>query len=120
VLGRRTFVILEAGAELGSSQQRQSRQAARRLSTNGMLVMKFSGEPERYITHMKQIRAAIDGSTLLVPVIADDNLLLFALKKRIGLPTTAQYESRAQRLQSRFALEFPRYLRRICQGHVLA
>jgi spermidine synthase len=95
-------------------------QAARRLSSNGMLVMNFSGEPERYVTHINRIRAAIDGSALLVPVIADDNLLLFAFKKRIPLPTTAKYESRAKRLQSRFALEFPRYLRRICQGHVLS
>ncbi len=94
--------------------------AARRLSSNGMLVMNFSGVPERYVLHIKRIRAAFGGSTLLVPVIADDNLLLFAFKKCIDLPTTAKYESRAQRLQARFSLEFPRYLRRICQGHVLA
>lgn len=94
--------------------------AARRLSSNGILVMNFSGVPERYAVHIKRIRAAFGGSTLLVPVIADDNLLLFAFKKHIPLPTTAKYESRAQRLQARFALEFPRYLRRICQGHVLA
>ena len=56
---------------------------------------------------------------LLVPGSADDNLLLFAFRRRIPLPTTAKYESRAQRLQSRLTLEFPRYLRRICQGHVL-
>jgi hypothetical protein len=37
----------------------------------------------------------------------------------MALPTTAKYECRAQRLQSRLTLEFPRYLRRICQGHVL-
>lgn len=95
-------------------------QAARRLSSNGMLVMNFSGLTERYVLHIKRIRAAFGGSTLLVPVIADDNLLLFAFKKRIPLPTTAKYEGRAQRLQARLALEFPRYLRRICQGHVLA
>jgi spermidine synthase len=95
-------------------------QAARRLSSNGLLVMNFSGDPERYIVHIRRIRAAFGGSTLLVPVITDDNLLLFAFKKHIDLPTTARYESRAQRLQARFALEFPRYLRRICQGHVVA
>ena len=94
--------------------------AAQRLSPNGILVMNFSGVTERYVLHIKRIRAAFDGSTLLVPVIADDNLLLFAFKKRIDLPTTAKYESRAQRLQAQLALEFPRYLRRICQGHVLA
>jgi spermidine synthase len=93
-------------------------QAASRLSSNGVLVMNFSGAPTRYVTHIRRIRAAF-GSTLLVPVIADDNLLLFAFKRRIHVPTTAKYESRAQYLQTRLALEFPRYLRRICQGHVL-
>ena len=81
--------------------------------------MNFSGMPNRYVTHIERIRAAFGGSTLLVPVIADDNLLLFAFRRRIPLPTTAKYEWRAQRLQSRLTLEFPRYLRRICQGHVL-
>lgn len=94
-------------------------QAAQRLSPQGVLVMNFAGAPTRYAIHIERIRAAF-GSTLLVPVAADDNLLLFAFRRRIPLPTTARYESRAQRLQSRLPLEFPRYLRRICQGHVLA
>jgi spermidine synthase len=94
-------------------------QAAKRLSSRGVMVMNFCGAPSRYVTHIERIGAAFGGSTLLVPVIADDNLLLFAFRRRIPLPTTAKYESRAQRLQSRLALEFPRYLRRICQGHVL-
>jgi spermidine synthase len=94
-------------------------QAAQRLSPRGVMVMNFSGVPDRYVTHIERIRAAFGGSTLLVPVIADDNLLLFAFRRRMPLPTTARYESRAQRLQSRLALDFPLYLRRICQGHVL-
>ena len=94
-------------------------QAAQRLSPRGVMVMNFSGVPNRYVTHIERIGAAFGGSTLLVPVIADDNLLLFAFRRRIPLPTTAKYEWRAQRLQSRLTLEFPRYLRRICQGHVL-
>ena len=94
--------------------------AAQQLSPNGLLVMNFSGDTKRYALHVQRIRAAFGGSTLLVRVASNDNLVLFALKKQIPLPTTAQYESRAQRLQARLALEFPRYLRRICQGHVLA
>jgi spermidine synthase len=94
-------------------------QAAKRLSPRGVMVMNFSGAASRYITHIERITKAFGGSTLLVPVIADDNLLLFAFRRRIPLPTTARYESRAQRLQSRLTLEFPLYLRRICQGHVL-
>jgi len=93
--------------------------AAQRLRRNGLLVMNFSGAPRRYLTHIERIRTAF-GSLLVVPVVADDNLLLFAFKKQIPLPTTAKYESRARRLQTRLALEFPRYLRRICQGHVLS
>jgi spermidine synthase len=94
-------------------------QAAQRLSQQGVLVMNFAGATSRFRLHVDRIRAAF-GSTLLVPVLADDNLLLFAFRRRIPLPTTASYESRARRLQSRLTLEFPRYLRRICQGHVLA
>lgn len=94
--------------------------AAQQLSPNGLLVMNFSGDAKRYALHIQRIRAAFAGSALLVRVATNDNLVLFALKKRIPPPTTAQYESRAQRLQTRLALEFPRYLRRICQGQVLA
>jgi spermidine synthase len=95
-------------------------QAATRLSPRGVMVMNFSGAANRYVTHIERIRSAFGGSILLVPVVADDNLLLFAFRRRIPLPTTAKFESRAQRLQSRLTLEFPRYLRRICQGHELA
>ena len=93
--------------------------AIRRLSPNGMLVMNFSGEVARYALHLRRIREVIDGSAFLVPVIEDDNLLLFAFKKRLHWHATAKYESRAQRLQARFDLEFPHYWRRICQGYAL-
>ena len=56
-------------------------QAERRLSPRGVMVMNFSGAPNRYITHIDRIRAAFSGSTLLVPVAADDNLLLFAFRR---------------------------------------
>lgn len=94
--------------------------AARQLSPNGLLVMNFSGDRKRHALHIQRIRAAFGGSTLLVRVATDDNLVLFASNRRIPLFTTAQYESRAERLQARLALEFPRYLRRIRQGYVLA
>jgi spermidine synthase len=96
-------------------------QAARRLSSNGLLVMNFSGAPVRYSLHIRRIRDAFrGGSAVLVPVAADDNMVLFAFPRALALPTTVKYGSRAEHLQSRFALEFPRYLRRVCQGHVLA
>lgn len=94
-------------------------QAARQLSSNGLLVMNFSGAPTRYGVHIERICEAFGGSALIVPVATEDNLVLFAFKKQMPLPTTATYEARAQYLQGRLALEFPRFLRRICQGHVI-
>jgi spermidine synthase len=94
--------------------------AAQRLPPNGLLVMNLSGTPRRYVTHIEQVLAAFPGSVMLVPVVSDRNLLLFAFKRRIPLLRTARYELRARLLQARFALEFPRYLHRICQGHMLS
>ncbi|HKE97098.1 MAG TPA: fused MFS/spermidine synthase [Povalibacter sp.] len=94
-------------------------QVAARLSSRGVLVMNFSGEPQRYASHIDRILVAFGGAALLVPVLAEDNLLLFAFKGALSLPKVAAYESRARRLQSRLALEFPRFLRRIRQGHIL-
>jgi spermidine synthase len=94
--------------------------SAQRLQRNGLLVMNFSGTPRRYVRHINLVLAAFPGRVMLVPVVTDGNFLLFAFKKRISLPTAARYASRAQRLQTRLALEFPRYLRKICQGQVLA
>jgi len=94
-------------------------QAAQRLSPRGVLVMNFSGDTNRYATHMREIRTVFGRSTRLVPVATDDNLLLFAFGRHVPQLTTARYESRAQRLQTRLELEFPRYLRRICQGYAL-
>lgn len=95
--------------------------AAQLLSPNGLLVMNFSGSPVRYSLHIRRIRDAFrGGSAVLVPVATDDNMVLFAFPRALPLPTTAKYGSRAELLEARFALEFPRYLRRVCQGHVLA
>lgn len=95
-------------------------QAASRLSPNGVLVMNLSGERARYAPHIDRICAAFDGSTIMVPVIADDNDLLFAFKKKIVLTDTDEYSARAHDLQSALDLEFPRYWDRICDGEVLA
>jgi len=94
-------------------------QAAARLSDNGVLVMNLAGEPQRYADHVDRVLVAFGGRALLVPVLAHDNLLLFAFKKPMPRTMMSVYESRAQRLQTRLALEFPRFLRRIRQGHVL-
>jgi spermidine synthase len=90
--------------------------AARRLSENGMLVMNFWGPCERYVDNLAQARAAFGDSLLLVPVAGDVNVLLFAFKQAPPQAITDELEALARRLQMRLLLDFPRYLRRICQG----
>ena len=90
--------------------------AARQLTASGILVMNFWGPCERYVDNLAQARAAFGDSLLLVPVAGDANVLLFAFKQSPPQAITDELEAVAQRLQMRLLLDFPRYLRRICQG----
>ncbi len=90
--------------------------AARQLTECGMLVMNFWGPCERYVENLAKARAAFGDSLLLVPVAGDANVLLFAFKQAPPQAITDELEALAQRLQMRLLLDFPRYLRRICQG----
>jgi spermidine synthase len=94
--------------------------AARQLTEHGMLVMNFWGPCDRYVDNLVQARAAFGDSLLLVPVSGDVNVLLFAFKQPPPQAISDELESVARRLQMRLTLDFPRYLRRICQGHSLA
>jgi spermidine synthase len=94
--------------------------AARQLTENGMFVMNFWGPCQRYVDNLVQARAAFGDSLLLVPVSGDVNVLLFGFKQALPQTITDELESVAQRLQMRLLLDFPRYLRRICQGFTLA
>jgi spermidine synthase len=94
--------------------------AARQLTDNGMLVMNFWGPCERYVDNLTHARAAFGDSLLLVPVSGDVNVLMFAFKQPPPKSITDELETVAMRLQMRLLLDFPRYLRRICQGHTLA
>lgn len=94
--------------------------AARQLTESGMLVMNFWGPCERYVDNLAPARAAFGDSLLLVPVSGDANVLLFGFKKAPPQSITDDLEAVAQRLQMRLMLDFPRYLRRICQGFSLS
>lgn len=94
--------------------------AAARLTENGLLVMNLWGAGSRYEENLRQIRAAFDQSTLLVPVANGANLVLFAFKQSAPSSLDDELESHARRLQSHLKLDFPQYLRLIFQGLSLA
>lgn len=94
--------------------------AGRKLTADGVLVMNFWGPRERYVANLLQARAAFGDSLLLVPVSGELNVLLFAFKQAPPQSITDELDNLAQRLQMRLLLDFPRYLRRICQGYTLS
>ena len=93
--------------------------AFRGLRPDGLLVMNLAGERARYGAHLEQLCKACPGPVLLVPVASDGNLLVFAFGQRTQPCTFDSLEATAEELQSEFALEFPRFLRRLRTGDLL-
>ena len=93
--------------------------AFRYLRPGGLLVMNLAGERARYVAHLEQLCKACPGPVLLVPVATDGNLLIFAFAQQTQAWTFASLEATAEELQSEFALEFPRFLRRLRTGELL-
>jgi spermidine synthase len=94
--------------------------AARQLTEDGILIMNFWGPCERYVDNLVHARAAFGDSLLLVPVSGDVNVLLFAFRRPPPKSITDELDAVARRLQMCLLLDFPRYLRRICQGQTLS
>lgn len=95
------------------------RAVARRLTERGVVVMNLWGKADRYAAVLSQAAAAFGAHALLVSVSGELNLLLFASRRAPPTSITADLETVADRLQQILQLDFPRYLRRICQGHTL-
>jgi spermidine synthase len=93
---------------------------AAQLTPSGVLVMNLSGQQSRYVDTLRQVRKAFGKKILLLEVANGENALLFASKVVPPKILTDELESRARDLQAQLQLEFPRYLKRICEGHLLA
>ena len=94
--------------------------AARLLGERGVLVMNLWGQRERYVVNLRHAVAEFGKHALLLTVLGELNLLLFASRRAPPTSITADLEIAANSLQRTLRLDFPRYLRRLCQGNVLA
>jgi spermidine synthase len=92
---------------------------AAQLSPSGVLVMNLSGQQTRYVDTLRQVRKAFGKKMLLLEVANGDNVLLFASKEAPPKILTDELAARARDLQAQLQLEFPAYLKRICEGHSL-
>jgi spermidine synthase len=91
--------------------------AATQLSRNGVLVMNFSGQEDRYVDNIRALRRTFRNRMVLVPVQGNENLVLFAMRGPVPRAITKELDAAATRLQMQLQLEFPRYLQKICKGH---
>jgi spermidine synthase len=95
------------------------RDAAERLGPKGLFVMNLSGDRRRYLATFKGARAAFGDRLLLVPVEGRNNLVLFGFKSGDPEKHLEGIEERAEHLEERLELEFPRLLSRLREGHIL-
>lgn len=93
--------------------------AADCLTDNGILVMNFWGDRRRYVANLTQAAGAFGRNLRLVPIAMGGNVILFASRQPVPFSVDQELESLSQWLQQAFSLDFPRYLRRLCQGHSL-
>jgi spermidine synthase len=93
--------------------------AAECLTDNGVLVMNFWGDRERYAENLKQAARAFGKNVRLVPT-TESNIILFASHQPAPSSISGELESLSRWLQQTLGLNFPRYLRRLCKGHSLS
>jgi spermidine synthase len=91
----------------------------RRLTERGVFVMNLWGKPDRFTANVELASAAFGANALLISVLGELNLLLFASRRPPPKSITEELAIVADRLQQELQLDFPRYLRRICQGETV-
>ena len=120
---RPDVILIDAFDELGVSPSLASSdfylRASQCLAPQGLLVMNVSGQKSRYALHIDSLRAAFPGVIRLVPVDAEDNLLLFASRRRELSELPDFLQEQAARLERGLGLEFSHFLKRLRAGYVL-
>jgi spermidine synthase len=83
------------------------------LAEPGALVVNFMDDDPKFDLTLQRMESAFGGAVVAMPALYDPNILAFALK---GVPRRIAWSalrSRAERLESRLALPFTRYVSRL-------
>jgi len=83
------------------------------LREPGALVVNFMDDDPRFDQTLARLERAFGGAVLAMKALHDPNILVFALK---GLPGRVPWEAlrrRAEQLEARLGLPFPRYVSRL-------
>jgi spermidine synthase len=116
-------ILIDAFDELGVAPSLASpdfhHRASESLTPDGVLVMNLCGQKTRYPIHVQSLCEAFDGAVVLVPVQADDNVLLFAFKRPSLAEVLETLHDRATKLEQALGLEFRRFLECLRSGPTL-
>jgi spermidine synthase len=83
------------------------------LAEPGAMVVNFMDDDPKFDDYLKRLEQAFGGAVLAMPALYDPNVVAFAFK---GLAPRIEWEElrrRAQELESRLGLPFPRYVSRL-------
>lgn len=86
------------------------------LDRGGVFITNLCSEASA--THVRKIRTVFGEHCLTLRARRDGNLILLALKEPCGAIDWPKLEAGAIALKRRLGLDFPRYVRRVRQGHV--
>jgi spermidine synthase len=83
------------------------------LEPRGALVVNFMNDDRNFNRYLARLENAFGGAVLALPALYDPNIIAFAFK---GLPESFSWDDlrlKAQILESRLGLPFPRYVSRL-------
>ncbi len=94
----------------------------RRLAVSGVLVVNICGEPLDMESHIARIRGVFGERLITLPAKEDGNLIVLGFRtdpdtwEGAQLEDGAQLDKHARKLEKRFGLAFPRYVRQMAYG----
>jgi spermidine synthase len=83
------------------------------LAEPGALVVNFMDDDPKFDLTLQRLESAFGGAVVVMPALNDPNVLAFALKGVSRRIAWSALRSRAERLESRLALPFTRYVSRL-------
>ena len=88
----------------------------RRLTVGGVLVMNMCGDESDVENHIARIRGVFGQRLIALPAREDGNLIVLGFRTDPPTWDGAELDVHARRLEERFGLAFPRYVRQMEYG----
>ena len=80
------------------------------LEEPGALVVNYMDDDKQLDRNLRRLERAFGGAVVCLPALTDDNIIAIALKGVAGSVAWKTLNDRADRLQARYKLPFPRYV----------